>query len=364
MKKINLSYIITTRNKLLYLQEAMKRLIANLQPDEEIIVIDGSSDDGSAEYLNGLYKKGYIHQFLSEPDICQAHGTNKGMLMARGELIKIITDDDVFFYPGIQKCKEFLLSHPQIDVLNGNIAVRYHNSPIQINSERQDEFLLWFQNNGQPFWFSDHGLFLRRDKLPIIGLWHTGVICIDVELTVRITALRQLNIAWYTGIIAVGMVSEDSNGARYPGTVSEDAERIYNFYIKGYSTKRYRMRFLKNIIHKIFAAMGYELKRLSTPLAQVSLDNIGNLIQAPEQRLKESNNPILANEIRYKLLARLSGFSIKKKEFLVKYDDIGKDNIVSEKFVECDAWLLANSKDNEQSYFYKDNAENKRLLKG
>jgi glycosyltransferase involved in cell wall biosynthesis len=316
MKKINLSYIITTRNKLLYLQEAMKRLIAHVQPDEEIIVIDGSSDDGSAEYLNDLYKKGYIHQFLSEPDICQAHGTNKGMLMARGEIIKIITDDDVFFYPGIEKCKEFMLSHPQIDVLNGNVAVQYHyKSPVRVISERQDKFLLWFQNNGGPFWFSDHGLLFRRDKLPVIGLWHTGVICIDVEFTLRITALRQLNLAWCTGIIALAMANEDGNGPRNPRRVDEDVERICSFYIKKYSKSKFK-----------------KLKSLRPELG----------------KLKR---------------VVLRSFGIGKRDSLVKHDDILKVNIVLERFSECDAWLLANNKSGEQNYLYKDSVESKRLLK-
>lgn len=320
MKKINLSYIITTRNKFPYLQEAMKRLIAHVQPDEEIIVIDGASDDGSAEYLSDLYKKGYIQQYLSEPDICQAHGTNKGMLMARGELIKIITDDDDYFYPGIQKCKEFLLSHPKIDVLNGNVAVQdYYKAPIRIISERQDKFLRWFQNNGEPFWFSDHGLFLRRNKLPVIGLWHTGVICIDVEFTLRLTALRQLNLAWYRGVLAVAVIGEDSNFARHLGIVREDIEKIHRFYVKERwisKLKRLLPRFLRRALGKL------------------RKDGLRSL------------------------------FVIKKRESLLKHDDIRKDNIILERFAACDAWLLANDKSNKQSYFYKDSIDNKRLLKG
>lgn len=311
MEKINLSYIITTRNKLIYLQEAMKRLIANVQPDEEIIVIDGASTDGSAEYLNDLYKNGFIHQFISEPDICQAHGTNKGMLMAKGELIKIITDDDVFFYPGIQKCKEFMLSHPLIDVLNGNAAVQFkHKSPIRIMSERQDKFLLWFQSNGEPFWFSDHGLIFRRDKLPVLGLWHTGVICIDVDFTLRITSLRQLNLAWFTGTLALAMICEDSNFTRFSKTVSEDEARISRFYIKGYSTSKL------NKTKTYLYAFGKKTKSIIFP-----------------QKVSTVNNEYFESSI-------------------------------IERFKECDSWLLDNSEVGEQKYYYKDNIENRRLLQG
>ncbi len=36
-KEITLSYVLTTRNKLPYLKEVMKRLLENVQPDEEIV---------------------------------------------------------------------------------------------------------------------------------------------------------------------------------------------------------------------------------------------------------------------------------------------------------------------------------------
>ena len=59
--KYNLSYVLTTRNKLPYLKEVMTRLIENVQDDEEIVVVDGASTDGSVEYLKNQFEKGHIH---------------------------------------------------------------------------------------------------------------------------------------------------------------------------------------------------------------------------------------------------------------------------------------------------------------
>jgi glycosyltransferase involved in cell wall biosynthesis len=313
VNEINLSYIITTRNKLPYLQEAMTRLIAHIQYDEEIIVIDGLSTDGSAEYLNDLYKKGYIQQFLSEPDVCQAHGTNKGLLMAKGVIVKIITDDDAFYYPGIQKCKEFLLKHPEIDVLNGNVAVQFdHKLPIRIISERQNRFLQWFQGDGGAFWFSDHGLFFRRDKLPIIGLWHTGVICIDVEFTLRMTSARQLNIAWYTGPLSLALICKDSNNTRFLKTVTEDEERICDFYLKSNAMlnfKKLRMR----------------AHRLSGKLVEIV-------------------------------------FNLLNRDALETHNNMSKQEIISDRFRDADEWLFTNNSTDEYEFIYNDVFEAKRLL--
>ncbi|WP_295676193.1 glycosyltransferase, partial [uncultured Mucilaginibacter sp.] len=92
----DISYIIATRNRLPLLKITLQKLIGELQPNEEIVVVDANSNDGAKEYLQKLFDEGKIHQFVSEPDRNQAHGWNKAILMAKGTLIKKIIDDDVF----------------------------------------------------------------------------------------------------------------------------------------------------------------------------------------------------------------------------------------------------------------------------
>ncbi|WP_133273804.1 glycosyltransferase family 2 protein [Hymenobacter radiodurans] len=109
MATYTLSYILTTYNKLPYLKQVLERLIAARQEDEEIVVADGGSKDGTAEYLQSLYAAGQIQQFISERDKGEAHGFNKCMLMAQGEIIKLITDDDAFYYPAIREAANFMI---------------------------------------------------------------------------------------------------------------------------------------------------------------------------------------------------------------------------------------------------------------
>ena len=87
MDKIKLSYVITTFNKLPYLKEVMRLLLQNVQPDEEIVIVDGASTDGTKEYLQNLYNEGLIQQLISEKDLGEAHGFNKALLLAKGDLV-------------------------------------------------------------------------------------------------------------------------------------------------------------------------------------------------------------------------------------------------------------------------------------
>src|ERR1700733_655283 len=118
--KFNLSYIFATRNHLAFLKITLEILLQELQSDEEIVVVNGNSTDGTKEYLQQLFEAGKIHQFISEPDRNQAHAWNKAILLAKGVIIKKIIDDDVFSYKAIRECKNYMLLNSAIDVMLSN----------------------------------------------------------------------------------------------------------------------------------------------------------------------------------------------------------------------------------------------------
>src|SRR3989344_2365890 len=115
IKNINASYLVMTRNKLPYLKDRLGKLLTEKKDDEEILDADGQRTDGTKEYLEKLKDEGKISYLISEPDFGIAHALNKLALKATGTLIKFITDDDVFHYPTIEKCTNFMINHPEID---------------------------------------------------------------------------------------------------------------------------------------------------------------------------------------------------------------------------------------------------------
>jgi glycosyltransferase involved in cell wall biosynthesis len=230
MEQLKLSYLITTFNKLSYLKITLPFIIENCKADEEIIVIDGGSKDGTPEYLQELKNQGKIHQFLSEPDKGEAHGFNKGMLMARGELIKIMSDDDAYDFQVIDACKHFMLSHPEIDVLGteglstnlviGKGEFTYSSSaPI---------FKKWL-NKESSCWFCGLSLLIRKRSLPLIGLFYTGITMIDFDYIARLSVIRP-HIAFCTGYSYVNIVSESSNSVKRFNLLKAEQEKVEAFY--------------------------------------------------------------------------------------------------------------------------------------
>ncbi len=226
-----LSYIISTRNRLPFLKITLGRLLQEVLPDEEIVVVDGNSTDGTREYLQTLFEEGRIQQFISEPDRNQAHGWNKAMLLARGLIIKKIIDDDVFCYSAIRKCRDFMLKNPDVDVLISNeFGVRLQN-PAEIEEHsRQPQFHKWRRGGSPVFTFGDVHMLIRRSSLAYIGLYNTGCVMIDWEYSLHISHL-QAKIVYYTGYNALSVQHDQTVTALKDRKLIEaQANRAHVFY--------------------------------------------------------------------------------------------------------------------------------------
>jgi glycosyltransferase involved in cell wall biosynthesis len=229
MTQAKLSYLIATRNKLRFLRHSLPRLLAHLQGGDEVIVVDGASTDGTAEYLAGLHAAGKVHQLVSEPDKGESHAFNKGLLMARGEVIKPLSDDDVFHYPTIQRCRDFMLANPDVDavVSDGGFAT-LGRSEAEGVSMAAPSYDAWTRH-GRPFMFSGLSELLRRSSLPLLGMYHTGIIGTDEEYSRRLTSLP-VCLGWCTGLTFVHLRTPAGNGAIHGPRTAREVERIKAFY--------------------------------------------------------------------------------------------------------------------------------------
>jgi glycosyltransferase involved in cell wall biosynthesis len=224
---IKLSYLISTRNRLRYLKINLERLIANILPDEEIVVVDANSTDGSTLYLQALLKAGKIHQFISEPDKNQAHGWNKAMLMAKGTLLKKIIDDDVFDYNEIRKCASYMIENPGVDVvISSDLSSGIYNyKDISLNSSRLKHYKEWKAGKINCFSFSDVHMLVRKSILSYIGLYNTSFVMIDWEYSLRMSFLN-INISYYTGYNALNVGTPNNVSSTVSKKILQNEARI------------------------------------------------------------------------------------------------------------------------------------------
>ena len=230
MSAIKLSYVITTYNKLPYLKEVMRLLLLHKKEDEEIVIADGGSTDGTVDFLDGLFREEKIDQFISEKDKGEAHGYNKTFLMAKGDLIKVITDDDVFYYPAIDACRKFMEENNTIDILvgnNGTATFSILESPF-LNPEMQLEFEKYAANLNKTFYCNGLPLMIRRNSLPLVGLFNTQFLCVDIEYTIRTGLIA--NYAFATQFIATRIINPNSNSDRFSERCKLEQSRLCREY--------------------------------------------------------------------------------------------------------------------------------------
>jgi glycosyltransferase involved in cell wall biosynthesis len=283
MNTIRLSYILTTYNKLPYLSVTLPLLISQKKPDEEIVVVDGGSGDGTPAYLRQLFDEKKIDQFISEKDFGEAHGTNKAMLMAKGELIKIITDDDVYHYPALQVCKTFMLGNPQIDLLGcGGLSFNINQSTYSYNEiDYTRDFNTWKQTR-KPFLLCGLSFMMRRSSLAYMGLFDAKYTIVDIEYAVRVSSMKT-NIAYYTGIGYVNIVNPQSNSHKFYETIAREKKQLAKTYplFRNKITYRGSVIKLKEMVSKAI------LKKPKTSQAQYDYKKI---VEESIHKLNDVNN--------------------------------------------------------------------------
>ena len=292
MTNYNISYIIATKNRLPFLKITLGRLLKEVLPGEEIVVVDSDSTDGTKEYLQLLFDQGKIHQFISESDKNQAHGWNKALLMTNGTIIKKIIDDDVFCYSSIRKCTNYMLQNPAIDVmLSNDLNSNLDDSKTIIQSSRLAQFEKWNSGELPSFTFGDVHMLIRKSALAYIGLYNTSFTMMDWEYSLRISYLKA-NISYYTGYNALTVA--------HPQTITslKDTDKITKQGKRGEVFYEYAGDYTEiSLWSKIKIFIGSQLSSLkpnTTEKSEVTVEDVVSIYDHYYKHINQLNDSLQA----------------------------------------------------------------------
>lgn len=113
------SIITPSFNQAAFIKQTIESVLMQDYPHIEHIVVDGGSTDGTLAILQQYSHLGERFRFVSEPDRGQSHAINKGLKMARGEIIGWLNSDDTYFPGAVRKAVGALLAHPDWGVVYG-----------------------------------------------------------------------------------------------------------------------------------------------------------------------------------------------------------------------------------------------------
>ncbi len=123
------SIIIPSYNQGKYIDETIKSILKQNYRPIEILVIDGASSDDTVNILK-RYGKIPELKWISESDNGVADAVNKGMALARGDILTIQSSDDVFWAGALASAVERLSQDPEVGLVYGDVKYIDEHSHI------------------------------------------------------------------------------------------------------------------------------------------------------------------------------------------------------------------------------------------
>ncbi len=91
------STVIPTFNRATYLGRAIKSVLDQTYPHQEVIVVDDGSTDHTAAFMQAEYGNDARVRYLQQPNQGVSVARNTGMSAATGEFIALLDSDDVWY---------------------------------------------------------------------------------------------------------------------------------------------------------------------------------------------------------------------------------------------------------------------------
>ena len=192
------SVIIPSYNCARYLPEAIESVLDQTYQDYEIIVInDGSTDQTSEVITPYLEQIRYVYQ----ENQGAGEARNRGLYLARGELIAFLDADDLFLPHKLKEQVAILEEREEIGIVNSGFRVIRENGEPIMDVERWQEIPeltpeVWLLH--KPILPS--AMMFRRQWFELVGGFRQRFFpCEDMEIVLRMVA-KDCQSVWLTSI--------------------------------------------------------------------------------------------------------------------------------------------------------------------
>ena len=112
-----ISIITVVFNNVHTLEQTINSVVNQSYSNIEYIIIDGGSTDGSVDVIKKYESK--ISYWVSEPDKGIYYAMNKGLSIATGKLVSILSSDDWYESTTVEKAVNYYKLNPEVDIIHG-----------------------------------------------------------------------------------------------------------------------------------------------------------------------------------------------------------------------------------------------------
>ena len=192
------SIITACYNSAVTLQETLASVESQVDTTLEHLIVDGGSTDGSLDIVRTY---SHIAQIVSEPDNGMYVAMNKGINLAKGEVVGILNADDFYARPDILAKVAVVFQNPVIDACYGDL--------IYVDTADTTKVVRYWRSGAfapQKFywgWMPPHPtFFVRRSVYKQCGLFNLDLgSAADYELMLRLLVRREVNAAYIPEVL-------------------------------------------------------------------------------------------------------------------------------------------------------------------
>ena len=164
------SIVTVVYNGEAFLERTIKSVLAQNWPNIEYVIVDGGSTDGTLEIIKKYQDR--IAYWNSAKDKGIYDAMNKGISLCTGEWVGLINADDWYEEDTVARVMREALSHPEVNIVHGDIWLHYPNGERGLKKAKVNGFLLkyWEMVLNHPSFFVRRSYYAGRpfdDKLRI-----------------------------------------------------------------------------------------------------------------------------------------------------------------------------------------------------
>ena len=189
-RSVKISIITATFNSAATLGDTLRSVNEQIHPDVEHIVIDGGSTDGTLDLVRSEGRR--VATLVSEPDRGIYDAMNKGLRLARGDVVGLLNSDDFLASPRVLATVAAALAEPDVDAVYGDLCyVRQHAPSEVVRYWRSSPFRQGAFARG---WTPPHPtLYMRRELYERLGAFDVAYsLAADLELMARYLEVHRI----------------------------------------------------------------------------------------------------------------------------------------------------------------------------
>jgi len=211
------------------IEDCIKSIHTQTHPDIEHIIIDGGSTDGTIEIIKNHKDK--ISRFISEKDNGLYDAMNKGIRLAKGDLIGFLNADDIYYNEDVISQATALVQKDCLQALYGDLIYIDRMNPNKVvRYWRPGRYKAGAFYSG---WVPPHPTFFcRKEIFERFGYFNDKLkIAADFELMLRFIEKNKIKVGYLPKIIVKMRTGGKANVIR--GIMKGNSEIIKSFRLNG-----------------------------------------------------------------------------------------------------------------------------------